>query len=138
MIDIQKFLAGYIGAALWSTTDSRDPDGNDMYNLDAEFDSVSEPCRAAMLEDCNDFVTANLIALEEFKEAAGVNCDDWRLGFLFWLNRHGHGSGYWDELPSGSDAAHRAEELSEAAKVYSSFELFGDFEAGFVRSHHYG
>jgi hypothetical protein len=138
MIDIQKFLAGYIGAALWSTTDSRDAEGNDTYNLDDEFDHVSDACKAAMLSDCNDFVNANAASLEAFKAEAGPNCDDWRLGFLFWLNRSGHGSGFWDELPSSSEARHLGDELSDAAKVYSTFELFGDFEAGCVRSHHYG
>ena len=138
MIDIQKFLAGYIGAVLWSTTDSRDPDGNDTYNLDAEFDRVSDACKAAMLSDCKDFIDANAASLEEFKTEAGPNCDDWRLGFLFWLNRHGHGSGYWDELPSSSERRDLGDTLSDAARVYSAFELYGDFEAGCVKSHHYG
>lgn len=134
MIDINKFLSGYIGAALWSTTDSRDDDqdGNHPYNLDDEFDDVSDACRAAMLSDCDDFIKANQNNLHWLK-AKCPNCDDWRLGFLFWLNRSGHGSGYWDE---GGGVP--GDLLSDAAKVYSSFELYGDFDMGVVRSHHYG
>lgn len=133
MIDIQKFLSGYIGAALWSTTDSRDAEGIDTYTLNDEFDSVSEKCRAAMLNDCTDFVNAQREKLEVLKAEAGPNCDDWRLGFLFWLNRSGHGSGFWDEVRGDV-----GRELSDACKPYGTFELYGDFEAGCVKSHHYG
>lgn len=135
-ININDFLGGYIEAALWSTTDSRDEAGNDTYNLEDEFSEVSPRCRAAMLEDCEDFIQANLRALEAFKPCS-ENCDDWRLGFLFWLNRSGHGSGYWDESQE-VPYDQLGDELSDAAKVYGTFELFGDFNAGLVRSHHYG
>lgn len=133
-IDIKQFLAGYIGGALFSTTDSRDddPDGNNPYNLDDEFDDVSEKCRAAMLSDCEGFIAANITNLHWLK-AKCPQCDDWRLGFLFWLNRAGHGSGFWDE--GGGEAGQM---LSDACRPYGSFELFGDFDAGVVRSHHYG
>jgi hypothetical protein len=138
MIDINKFLSGYIGAALWSTTDSRDEEGNDTYNLDDEFDSVSDECKAAMLSDCTDFVESNKEVLEEFKTEAGPWRDDWRLGYLFWLNRSGHGSGFWDECANGTRGGELGELLSDASKPYGDFPLFGDFEMGCVRSHHYG
>jgi hypothetical protein len=137
-IDVNKFLAGYIACALWSTTDSKDAEGNETYTLDDEFDTVSEPCKAAMLSDCEDFIKANEETLIEFKAAAGINCDDYRLGFLFWLNRSGHGSGFWDELPHNHDQHELGNVLSDAASVYSTFELYGDFEKGCVCSHHYG
>lgn len=137
MINLDDFLQGYIGAALWSTTDCRDEDGNDTYILDDEFDDVSPACRAAMKKDCEDFIAAQQGRLEHLKNLAGVECDDWRLGFLFWLNRSGHGSGFWDELPStsGDDVG---QELSDACRPYGTFELYGDFNTGCVRSHHYG
>lgn len=132
MINIDKFLAGYIGCALWSTTDCRDADGNDTYSLDDEFDDVSEACRAAMRSDCDDFISSQRQNLMWFK--ARTDADDWRLGFLFWLNREGHGSGFWDETNGGA----AGEKLSEASTPYGSFDLFGDFDMGVVRSHHYG
>ncbi len=131
-INIKQFLSGYIGAALWSTTDSRDPEGKDTYPLDDEFNRVSEPCKAAMLSDCEDFVQSQNALLEQFKEE--TNADDWRLGFLFWLNREGSGSGFWDEK---SDCE-SGDKLSDACKPYGEFPLFGDFDMGVVRSHHYG
>lgn len=132
MINIQNFLAGYIECALWSTTDSRDEDGNDTYSLDSEFSDVSDKCRAAMLSDCEDFVTAQNVLLGQFKNVTGA--DDWRLGSLFWLNREGHGSGFWDETNGGE----LGDTLSDACKPYGEFYLYGDFEAGVVKSHHYG
>lgn len=135
MIDLDKFLQGYISAALWSTMDCRDEAGNDIYNLDDEFDDVSPACRAAMKKDCEDFITAQRDRLEAFKGDTG--CDDFRLGFLFWLNREGHGSGFWDEQVRTDDRT-LGEELSDACRPYGSFPLYGDFEMGCVRSHHYG
>jgi hypothetical protein len=136
MIDINKFLAGYIGAALWSTTDCRDEEGNETYTLDDEFDSVSDACKASMLSDCEDFINANRETLEAFKDATGR--EDEYLGHDFWLTREGHGTGFWDRLPNGHEQSELGDILTDAAKVYSSFPLFGDFEMGCVRSHHYG
>lgn len=131
-INIENVLAGYIGCALWSTTDCRDEADNDTYSLDDEFSDVSGDCKIAMRSDCDDFVTAQRQNMEWFKARTG--CDDWRVGMLFWLNRSGHGSGFWDEGNGGTPG----ELLSDASKPYGTFELFGDFEAGVVRSHHYG
>jgi hypothetical protein len=136
MVDINKFLQGYIACAMWAEGDYSDEEGNNYYHFEDEFDRVSNNCKTAMLADCEDFVYANLDTLEEFKNEA--KCDDWRLGFLFWLNRSGHGSGFWDECASGTRGDELGEKLSDAAKVYSTFDLFGDFEMGCVRSHHYG
>lgn len=136
MLNINEFLKGYIDCALWSTTDSYDPEGNDTYNLEDEFDSVSDNCRKAMLNDCEDFISYHMEALEQFKDLA--NCDDFRLGFLFWLNRSGHGSGFWDEFSGNQEGSELGDKLSDACKPYGEFCLYGDFEAGCVKSHHYG
>jgi hypothetical protein len=136
MIDINVFLNGYIECALWAEGDYYDEDGTDYFKFEDEFDKVSDACKAAMLSDCEDFISANRETLEAFKYEA--NCDDWRLGVLFWLNRSGHGSGYWDECNSGTKGDELGEKLSDAAKIYSTFDLFGDFEMKCVRSHHFG
>lgn len=133
-INIEQFLSGYQGCALWSTQDYRDENDEQGYTLEDEFSEFSDACTKAMREDCEDFISSNLATLEAFKTAAG--CDDWRLGFLFWLNREGHGSGFWDEL-SGDDAA-LGDALSDACKPYGDFCLYGDFDKGVVCSHHYG
>jgi hypothetical protein len=130
MIDMNQFLRGYIDAALWSTTDTRDEE-SEPYTLDDEFDGVSNICRIAMLSDCCDFALANYHPLLAFKERTGR--DDSDLGHDFWLTRAGHGAGYWDR---GAGAL--GESLSAAARVYSTFEIYGDFEKGVVCSHHYG
>lgn len=51
--------------------------------------------------------------------------EDSRAGFLFWLNRNGHDSGFWDEY-SGSDRALAdcMEVLSEASKSFGEFYLY--------------
>ena len=132
-INTNGFLKGYIDCALWSTMDSYDVEGNDIYSLDDEFDTVSDKCMEVMLMDCEEFISNNTEKLKEFKELA--QCDDFRLGVLFWLNRSGHGSGYWDELPNNETVG---DELSDTARAYGEFYLYGDFEDGCVKSHHYG
>lgn len=131
-INLADFLRGYVECALWSTTDTRDEGGNDTYQLDDEFSDVSEPCREAMRADCADFIAANSAALAQFKLDTGA--DDWRIGFLFWLTREGHGSGFWEE----SGRSEEADQLSDACQPYGGFPLYGDFEEGVVKSHHYG
>lgn len=132
-INIDQFLKGYIASALWSTTDCYDEEGSETYNLDDEFDNVSPNCRKAMQEDCRAFIRENEQNLIEFKALA--DCDNFRLGFLFWLNREGHGSGYWDELTNGETIG---DTLSDACQRWGEFPLYGDFEKSCVCSHHYG
>ena len=131
MINIEKFLSGYIDCALWSSVDTYEDTG-EFYSLDSEFSSVSDNCKTEMLDDCKDFLHHNTDNLLKFKELA--ECDDERLGMLFWLNRNRHGSGYWDELVN--DHAYIGETLSDACKPYGSFDLYGDFGSGMVRSHY--
>ncbi len=43
-INIDKFLQGYIGCALWAEGDYRDEDGTEYYNFEEEFSEVSKEC----------------------------------------------------------------------------------------------
>ena len=131
MIDINLFLKGYIDAALWSTTDCRDEAGNDVYSLDDHFSKVSNVCYIAMMARCSDFVISNYHKLEAFKAAT---CrDDSDIGHDFWLTSAGHGAGFWDR-----GAGQLGDELSDASEPYGNFDIYGDFDLGVVRSHHYG
>lgn len=131
MFDINAFYTGYKYAALWSSTDT-DADG-EAYPLEAKFSDVSPACHAAMLRDCYRFAAENAANLETLREVS-EGCDEWRMGFLFWLSRHRHGTGFWDETPGYSIG----DKLSDACKPWGDFYLFGDIDAGVVRSHHYG
>lgn len=129
MINQNEFVKGYVDAALWSTTDCCEEQDID-YNLDDCFNKVSERCFKAMQKDCSEFIKENETDLRQFK--TDTDCDDFRLGFLFWLNRCRHGVGFWEEDTLA------AERLSTAAHQYGDFPLYGDFEEGVVKSHHWG
>lgn len=130
MFDINAFYTGYKYAALWS---SGYEDNGEFRRLNDEFSDVSPACRAAMLRDCYRFAAENSANLETLREVS-EGCDEWRMGFLFWLNRIRHDTGFWDETPRHDIGG----KLSDACRPWPSFDLYGDIDAGVVRSHHYG
>lgn len=108
---ISEFVSGYLEAALWSSTN---PDADDR-PLDDDFDIIdlsSETIKAAK-KDCADFQEANAADLD----ASGLPASE--QGHLFWLNRNGHGTGFWDR-PGGAVG----KRLSDAAHVYGSVDLY--------------
>ena len=126
MISLDDFFKGYGEAALWSTTDMDDEDTH----LDRYGYQLSPACKKAMHGDCAKFIAENITALHHFR--AVTQCDDWRLGFLFWLNRDGHGVGFWETNHSVGD------KLSDASKPWGSFGLYADHTVELIKSHHWG
>jgi len=82
---LDRVVAGYIEAALWSSHDDED---NALDAVDAE---LSEAAKAELRQDCADFLDS---------------CDDadldlspigsGQIGHDFWLTRNHHGAGFWD------------------------------------------
>ena len=92
--DFAAFLAGYVEALLWSSSDTT-ADGEYVNLDDFELSTAgADECRA----DCLDFFTANRADL-----ATAADCDGYswaHAGHDFALTRNGHGAGYWDgDLP---------------------------------------
>ncbi len=103
---MDEFLRGYVDCALWLL---KDEEGNP---LDKEYTPNDCATLDKMAFDC-----------EDFKRVAGTlldTLDPGRAGFLFFLNRNHHGSGFWDEGlgPVGtalSDLSHKAGGTNEYA-----------------------
>ena len=110
---LDAFALAYVQCALWSTTDDSDASGGRP--LDDNFDEsdVAEETLQRMIDDCRQFQDDNRADLD----ACGLSVE--RQGHDFWLNRNGHGSGFWDE---GSDPVFRR--LSDASKVWGEFNLY--------------
>jgi hypothetical protein len=104
-----KFTRGYVECALWSSTRE---DGTPLDRTHT-FRDIAPETLARMASDCADFQRNNADALTE------SDLSDSRAGFCFWLNRNGHGSGFWDE---GQDPVFR--KLSDASKVWGTFDLY--------------
>lgn len=91
--------------------------------MDANYsaDDIAPETLQRMTEDCEAFQRDNSEYLNEVSDL----CDDSRAGHDFWLNRNGHGSGFWDEY-NGDNAPLRAafRNLSDASKAWGSFDLY--------------
>lgn len=111
--ELDAFARAYIGCALWSTNDSADESGGQPFDKNYGPGDIAPETLARMAEDCRQFQEDNAADLSE------AELGDERAGFLFWLNRNGHGSGFWDE----GDAP-EFRRLSDASKVWGTFDLY--------------
>lgn len=81
MSEIDEMVRAYLECALWA-------DGDEFGSND-----VSDDTRAAMREDCADFLGL-LDRVGVDWRSAGISAE--QLGQDFWLTRNRHGAGFWD------------------------------------------
>jgi hypothetical protein len=117
--EVDAAIAGYLEAALWATNaDHLDPEGSGAAgSLDDHFsiDDIAPEALVQVREDVTAFCQDNARDLS----AVALSGHLGRVGFLFFLNRNGHGSGFWDE---GNAPAFTR--LSDAAKAYGSQDFY--------------
>ena len=111
--ELDRFTQGYIDCALWSSTDESDETGGEPMDKNYSFSDIDPETLARMVEDCRSFQDDNRQDLDDCELSFE------RQGHDFWLNRNGHGSGFWDE---GNDPVYRR--LSDASKVWGTFDLY--------------
>lgn len=112
---LDDFTRQYLETALWSSTEC-DEDGSMGAPLDEDHDLESfdlESLQSA-IKDCRDFQESNA---DDLKAYAAVR-DIESAGHDFWLNRNGHGAGFWDR-----GLGELGERLSKASKVYGGVDL---------------
>jgi hypothetical protein len=113
-IQIDEFTNGYLGCALWSSTDDNDTPLDSGHTVD----DLAPDAIAKAVEDCERFQRENASLLETaYGEYAHYGnhhgTAESRAGHDFWLTRNGHGAGFWDgDLPKSGDS------LTAAAKQY--------------------
>lgn len=131
--ELSDMFDQYVETALWSTTGDDDEPLDAVHSADDIPASVLDELRESVL----DFYAGNrrdLVAWTSPQDA----------GHLFWLNRNGHGVGFWDRTYTGAEntAEYRAryglswsaarsrvrfnaamERLSADAKVHGSVNL---------------
>lgn len=104
MVTLDPVLAEYLDTACWASVDD---DGIELYAND-----LSDCAIAKMTEDLSDFLCDNADDIgEHIKRAA--QC--------FWLNRNGHGFGFWDDPTWDRKIGKR---LSDASKAYGTADLY--------------
>jgi len=113
MKPLDPFTRAYVECALWSSLDQSTESGG--YPLDKNHgpEDIAPETLARMAEDCRQFQADNAADLSESE------LSDSRAGRDFWLNRNGHGSGFWDE---GNEPVFRR--LSDASHVWGTFDLY--------------
>lgn len=125
---LDEFLAAYIEAALWSSTDDDGQPLDKSYGMD---DNAPDTL-ARMRADCTTFLAhplgGQLIAIAERLEAegkwslpSGAHCSVMEYaGHDFWLTRNSHGCGFWDgDWPKGI-----GEGLDRLSKGFGTYDLF--------------
>lgn len=121
MKNFDIFTTAYITCALWSTTDNADETGGEPLDRNYSIENIAPETLARMEEDCLNFQADNKSKLEII---AGL-CDSARAGHNFWLNRNGHGSGFWDEYYGADKTLCDAfDNLSAASKAWGAFDLY--------------
>lgn len=101
-ISLTSFCRAYLICALWSSTD----DNENPFDANYGINNLAPEALQKAVDDCAKFETENTNDLE----LACLDSD--RAGHCFWLNRNGHGSGFWDEYP-----AHNSIPYNEAQRI---------------------
>jgi hypothetical protein len=106
MTSLDSFTLGYVASMLASTSisDTDDSPLSDRYSLS----DIAPDTLSSIVADCAAFQATNAHALESSYGSRGEyatrEADPEYAGHLYWLNRNGHGIGYWGgEWPAPHD-----------------------------------
>jgi hypothetical protein len=131
-IDCDDFTVSYLGTALWSSTVMLPvPEGelvNGCMDVDdqhplhgiAEWDHCDEHfCCEDFTEDALRAAVADCAQFQEENGSDLCDEDDGHAGHNFWLNRNGHGAGFWD----GDYEEEKGNRLSAACEDYTELYI---------------
>jgi hypothetical protein len=106
---LKKMVMSYLEAALWSSTDNTADNGGSPLDKHYNFDHFDDASIQKAIADCKAFQEkAEALLGDDDKQF-----DQELLGHNFWLNRNGHGSGFWDsEDVYGKDLAKKLSDLA--------------------------
>lgn len=116
---LDDFTRAYLEAALWTATDENGDNIDDVYDID-DFSAESV---AVAVDVCSKFQAENADVLSRGDWSS--NEGDYA-GHNFWLNRNGHGSGFWDEYDRLPDKADRAALSAECHRYGESYVYVDD------------
>ena len=115
---LSPFARAYLVCALWSSNDNATPSGGEPLDRNYHLSDLAPESLERAIADCAKFQEANA------GDIGAAELDDDRAGHCFWLNRNGHGSGFWDEY-FGSDPRRAAcDRLSDASKAFGESDLY--------------
>lgn len=121
--NFDDFVDGYVGAALWSETDNSDDSGGEPLDKNYGPEDIAKSSMKSIKRDCAAFFKKNKADLAKFVAETPRGSSDggpWSLaGYCFWLNRNGHGTGFWDR-----DVGDVGDRLSEASHKAGNSDIY--------------
>lgn len=108
---MDNFTRAYIEAALWSTMDNADNQGDEPLAANYSISAIAPDAMASIVEDCRMFQHGN---------AADIGSEFERAGHDFWLTRNHHGAGFWD----GDWPHDTGDRLTAASHAFGEFDLY--------------
>lgn len=116
---LDSFTRSYLGAILWSTHDESTPQGGDPMDQKYTLEDFAPAAVEAAAADCERFQRENAADLELANISDSGETPS-RAGFLFALNRNGHGTGFWDEKTHRDPQAEQdaCDRLADAARAF--------------------
>ncbi len=121
MLNLEEFLASYIGTALWSSSDNATDSGGEPLDQNYSRADLLVEAEAKMCSDCASFLRDygdTIEAASCFRQSGTTKSA--QAGHDFWLTRNGHGCGFWD----GDWSEPEASALTEASKRYGETHLY--------------
>ena len=114
----EEFIAAYIMAALWSSTD----DNGEPLDSNYDESDLAPETYETMRADCQEFFTANESAVlcDGGPTGHDGSSQPEMAGHDFWLTRCGHGAGFWD----GNWPEPHAKQLDAAARAFGDVWLY--------------
>lgn len=116
---LDNFTRAFLQSALWSSHDGSTPQGGEPMDRNYTVSDFAPEAIERAVADCAKFQSDNAddLSAANIQESGDTPS---RAGFLFWLNRNGHGTGFWDEkthrdTQEEQDACDR---LSDACKKF--------------------
>lgn len=97
---LDSFTRQYLETMLWSTTDESNDQGGDPMDRNYSVDDIAPEAIAQAIADCERFQSENAGALEAANDWLAERGSDGdahtTAAYLFWMNRNGHGVGFWE------------------------------------------
>lgn len=124
---MNAFTRAYLVCALWSSTDNSTPQGGEPLDANYGLEDIAPQSLAQAVADCARFQAENAADLEAVRPVLSALADDTaeaRAGHDLWLNRNGHGSGFWDEVSAGHPLEAAFDRLSDAAQAMGTCDAY--------------
>jgi hypothetical protein len=114
MSKFEQMVSAYCETAIWSSLH----DSGELPT--AEYNDPTQTLTRQAVKDCKEFLADNRV-LELLETVEPWRNDAAQIGYDLWLNRNGHGSGFWSH---DNVAEVVSDYLSRAAKALGEVDLY--------------